>query len=173
MPVGGASVTGVTAYADAADELDGQLGGTRVDWVVVADGSGGTHAGLVAGFGDRVRVLGVDVGTRPDLDAVVPRLAAAAARRTGRPSPPSEALIDHERFGEGYGAICESAVEAIQLAGRLEGLVLDPVYTGKAMAGLVAAVREGRIGPDETAVFWHTGGAPALFATRYASTFTV
>ncbi len=63
-------------------------------------------------------------------------------------------------------------MEAILLAARLEGLVLDPVYTGKAMAGLVAAVRDGRIEPDATAVFWHTGGAPALFASAYAHTFT-
>ena len=173
MPVGGASVTGVTAYAEAADELTRQLGDQHVDWIVVADGSGGTHAGLLAGFGEHTRVLGVDVGTRPDLDTVVPRLASEAAARTGRPSPPDEVLIDHERFGEGYGEVSDSAIEAIALAARLEGLVLDPVYTGKAMAGLVAAVRDGRIGPDETTVFWHTGGAPALFATRYASTFAI
>ena len=173
MPVGGASVIGVSAYADAVDELHQQLAGEHVDWVVVADGSGGTHAGLLAGFDARVRVLGVDVGTRPDLEAVVPRLAAEAAARTGRPAPAGEVLIDHERFGEGYGAVCDSALEAIRLAARSEGLVLDPVYTGKAMAGLVAAVREGRIGRDETALFWHTGGAPALFATRYAAAFAL
>ncbi len=99
IPVGGASVTGVTAYVAAADELTAQLGGERVDWVVVADGSGGTHAGLLAGLGDDVQILGVDVGTRPDLDEVVPRLAAAAADRTSRAAPPERALIDRERFG--------------------------------------------------------------------------
>ena len=172
MPIGGASVTGVTAYAEAADELVSQLDGTNVDWVVVADGSGGTHAGLVTGFGDRARVLGVDVGTRPDLDDVVPRLANEAAEWTGRQPPTDDIVIDHERFGEGYGAIADSATEALEMSARLEGLVLDPVYTGKAMAGLIAAVRDGRIGHDETTVFWHTGGAPALFATRYAGIFT-
>ncbi len=171
IPVGGASVTGVTAYADAADELLDQLGGAVVDWVVVADGSGGTHAGLVAGLGDGVRVLGIDVGTRPDLDEVVPRLAAEAAVRTGRPDPPSEALVDHDHFGTGYGAVTEPMVEALRLAARVEGIVLDPVYSGKAMAGLIAAIRDGRIGDDETVVFWHTGGAPALFAERYSSVF--
>ena len=172
IPVGGASTTGVTAYAHAADELTEQLGDERVDRIVVADGSGGTHAGLLAGFGEHVQILGVDVGTRPDLDAVVPRLAAAAADRTGRRAPPPRADIDHDRFGRGYGAVTGDAVEAIHLAARLEGLVLDPAYTGKAMAGLVAAIREGRIGEDETVVFWHTGGAPALFAGRYAATFS-
>lgn len=172
IPVGGASVTGVTAYADAADELVSQLGGAHVDWVVVADGSGGTHAGLMAGLGAATTVLGVDVGTRPDLDEVVPALADEAARRSGRPAPPSVATIDHDRYGAGYGAVTDSGREAILLAARQEGLVLDPVYTGKAMAGLVHAVRSGMIGPDDTAVFWHTGGAPALFASRYAKEFT-
>jgi D-cysteine desulfhydrase family pyridoxal phosphate-dependent enzyme len=171
MPVGGASVTGVTAYADAADELRDQLDGETVEWVVVADGSGGTHAGLVAGFGADVAVLGVDVGTRPDLDEVVPRLAAEAAARTGRPAPPATVVIDHDRSGAGYGELTADGLEAIQLAARLEGLVLDPVYTGKAMAGLIAAIRDGRVTAADTVVFWHTGGAPALFATKYAGMF--
>jgi 1-aminocyclopropane-1-carboxylate deaminase/D-cysteine desulfhydrase-like pyridoxal-dependent ACC family enzyme len=169
MPIGGASVTGVCAYADATDELRAQLGGTAIDWVVVADGSGGTHAGLLAGFGDEAQVLGVDVGTRPDLDAVVPRLAAEAAARTNRAPPTTSVHIDHDRFGEGYGVCTDDGLEAIRLAARLEGLVLDPVYTGKAMAGLIAAVRDGRFTSRDVVLFWHTGGAPALFATRYAT----
>ena len=171
IPIGGASVTGVVAYADAADELYDQLGADKVDAIVVADGSGGTHAGLLAGVAGRARIVGVDVGTRPDLDDVVPRLASEAAARTGRPPPPTRADVDHARFGSGYGAITDAAVEAVELVGRLEGIVLDPVYTAKAVAGLVAAVRDGRIGRDETVVFWHTGGAPALFADRYATAF--
>ncbi len=172
IPVGGASVTGATAYAAAADELLGQLAGAPVDWVVVADGSGGTHAGLLAGLPESVRVLGVDVGTRPDLDEVVPRLARDAAARTSRAEPDGPLHVDHDRFGEGYGRVTRSSVEAILLAARLEGLVLDPVYTGKAMAGLIAAVRERRIEREATVVFWHTGGAPALFASAYANTFS-
>ena len=171
IPVGGASVTGATAYVHAANELVAQLGGTRVDWIVLADGSGGTHAGLLAGLDPDVQVLGVDVGTRPDLDDTVPALAAEAAARAGRAPPPERAVIDHERFGSGYGAVTDATIEAVHLAARTEGIVLDPVYTGKAMVGLIAAVRDGRIGANDTAVFWHTGGAPALFAHRYAATF--
>lgn len=174
MPIGGASVTGAAAFVDAADELLAQAergGGEAVDWIVVADGSGGTHAGLVAGLGDAARVLGVDVGTRPDLDDVVPRLATEAAARTGRAAPRDDLLIDHARFGEGYGAITEDALEAIERVASLEGVILDPVYTGKAMAGLIAAAREGHFAPDDTVVFWHTGGAVALFAHRYAELF--
>jgi D-cysteine desulfhydrase family pyridoxal phosphate-dependent enzyme len=175
MPIGGASVTGAAAYAWASDELLAQVdrdGHGDVDWVVVADGSGGTHAGLVAGLGGRARVLGVDVGTRPDLDDVIPRLAGEAAARAGRTAPPDELFLDHSRFGDGYGAITEDALEAIERVAALEGVVLDPVYTGKAIAGLIAATREGRIGGGDTVVFWHTGGAVALFAHRYAELFS-
>jgi D-cysteine desulfhydrase family pyridoxal phosphate-dependent enzyme len=175
MPIGGASVTGAAAYVWAADELLAQLdrnGEGSVDWVVVADGSGGTHAGLLAGLGGRARVLGVDVGTRPDLDDVIPRLAAKAAARAGRATPRDELVLDQSRFGDGYGAITEAALEAIERVAGLEGIVLDPVYTGKAMAGLIGAVREGRFGPGDTVVFWHTGGAVALFAHRYAELFS-
>ncbi len=175
MPIGGASVTGAAAFAWAADELLAQLdedGHGSVDWIVVADGSGGTHAGLLAGLGGRARVLGVDVGTRPDLDDVIPRLAVEAAARAGRPAPSDEIVLDHSRFGDGYGAVTESALEAIERVARLEGVILDPVYTGKAMAGLIGAAREGRLGAGDTVVFWHTGGAVALFAHRYAELFS-
>jgi D-cysteine desulfhydrase family pyridoxal phosphate-dependent enzyme len=174
MPIGGASVTGAAAYVWAGSELLAQVddGGSGVDWVVVADGSGGTHAGLLAGLGGRARVLGVDVGTRPDLDDVIPRLAAETAARVGRDVPDDELALDQTRFGDGYGAVTESALEAIDRVAGLEGVILDPVYTGKAMAGLIGAARAGRFGAGDTVVFWHTGGAVALFARRYADLFS-
>jgi D-cysteine desulfhydrase family pyridoxal phosphate-dependent enzyme len=175
MPIGGASVTGAAAFAWAADELLAQVdegGHGSVDWIVVADGSGGTHAGLLAGLGRHAQVLGVDVGTRPDLDDVIPRLAAEAAVRAGRSAPGGELVLDHSRFGDGYGAVTDSALEAIERVAGLEGIVLDPVYTGKAMAGLIGGAREGRFGAGDTVVFWHTGGAVALFAHRYAELFS-
>jgi D-cysteine desulfhydrase family pyridoxal phosphate-dependent enzyme len=172
IPIGGASVTGVASYVGAAAELEQQLSGTRADWAVVADGSGGTHAGLLAGLDPGTRVLGVDVGTRPDLDDVIPRLAGEAAARVGRAAPSAETIVDHAHFGRGYGDVTDEAVDAIRRTARLEGIVLDPVYTGKAMAGLIGAVRDGRITAADTVVFWHTGGAVALFAKRYADTFS-
>jgi 1-aminocyclopropane-1-carboxylate deaminase/D-cysteine desulfhydrase-like pyridoxal-dependent ACC family enzyme len=113
--------------------------------------------------------LGVDAGTRPDLDASVPAAASALARAAGLPEPVGHVVIDHEHFGSGYGAPTAACREALDLAARLEGLILDPVYTGKALAALMARVRSGHAGSDgEAIVFWHTGGSPALFADRYA-----
>jgi D-cysteine desulfhydrase family pyridoxal phosphate-dependent enzyme len=167
IPIGGASTLGALAYVEAARELVAQA--HDVDLVVVADGSGGTHAGLAAGFGDHSKVLGVDVGTRPDLAEAVPNMAADVAAFARLPSPSGRVQIDHQRFGSGYGDPTDSCRAALLLAARQEGIVLDPVYTGKAMAGLVAATRDGRIDPSsQRVVFMHTGGMPALFSSRYA-----
>ncbi|MDQ6726893.1 MAG: pyridoxal-phosphate dependent enzyme [Actinomycetota bacterium] len=170
MPIGGASAVGALGYVRAAAELQEQaqaaFGGLEL--VVVAGGSGGTHAGLAAGLGDHDLVLGVDVGARPDLDDQVPAKAAEVAALAGLPAPAGRPVVDHGRVGGGYGAATDDGREAVILAARTEGLILDPVYTGKAMAGLIAARRDGRIGSDTRTVFLHTGGMPALFAAAYA-----
>jgi len=166
IPIGGATPVGALGYIRAADEILDQLGAPP-SLVITADGSGGTHAGLVAGFGDHARVLGVDVGTRPDLDDVVPKEAAATAALAGRPEPVGDVQVDHEHFGEDYGAPTDAAREALHLFATREGLLLDPVYTGKAAAGLVTYAREGRL-PDGPIVFMHTGGVPALFTNTFA-----
>jgi D-cysteine desulfhydrase family pyridoxal phosphate-dependent enzyme len=171
IPVGGASITGAMGYVEAATEIDDQLEGVGRDdvLVVVADGSGGTHAGLVAGLGHHDRVLGVDVGTRPDLDDRVPAAAAGLAKATGLTTPGGRVVIDHDHIGPGYGAPTEACREALDLAARLEGLILDPVYSGKALAALISRARSKPAGLDgRTVVFLHTGGHPALFADRYA-----
>ena len=176
MPIGGASVVGSLGYVQAAAELRAQAveawGSPRIDAVVVADGSGGTHAGLAAGLGHLDLVLGVDVGARHDLDTQVPDKAAAAADRAGLPAPSGHLRVDQGRIGGGYGVATDDGREAVLLAARTEGLVLDPVYTGKAMAGLVAARRDGTLGAAARTVFLHTGGMPALFAGAYGSWLT-
>lgn len=166
IPVGGASTIGELGYVVAALELREQL--PELSYVVTADGSGGTHAGLVAGLGSHDLVLGVDAGTRPDLDDVVPVKAARAAALAGLPAPTGTCVVDHDRFGDGYGAPTEACREALGLAARLEGLILDPVYTGKALAGLIAAVREDSVPAEGALIFLHSGGLPALFEPRYA-----
>lgn len=102
MPIGGASIVGALGYVRGADELAAQL--PDFDVVVVADGSGGTHAGLAAGFGDHRRVLGIGVGARRDLDTAVPARAAEVARAAGREPPAGELRIDHTQAGPAYGA---------------------------------------------------------------------
>jgi D-cysteine desulfhydrase len=166
IPVGGASTIGELGYVAAALELRAQL--PELSLIVTGDGSGGTHAGLAAGLESLDLVLGVDAGTRPDLDAVIPGKAREAAALAELPEPTGTVVVDHDRFGDGYGAPTASCREALDLAARLEGLILDPVYTGKALAGLIAAVREGRAPDGGTLVFLHSGGLPALFEPKYA-----
>jgi 1-aminocyclopropane-1-carboxylate deaminase/D-cysteine desulfhydrase-like pyridoxal-dependent ACC family enzyme len=164
IPIGGSSALGASAYVAAARELTEQV---DPELVVVADGSGGTHAGLVAGFGDHGRVHGVHVGARPDLGAAIERLAAEAAQVAGLPAPTGRCRLDSDHIGAGYGVLDEAVAEAMLTMARTEGIILDPVYTGKAMAGLLAARREGVVGPGTLVVFMHTGGLPGLFARRY------
>jgi 1-aminocyclopropane-1-carboxylate deaminase/D-cysteine desulfhydrase-like pyridoxal-dependent ACC family enzyme len=165
MPIGGATPTGALSYVHAAEELLAQTDAAP-DWIVLALGSGGTHAGLLAGLPPSVRVLGIDVSRpEPPLSETIPRLAERTAALAGRPLPAFELHIaDHT--GEHYAAITNECRDAVKFAAETEALVLDPVYTGKAMAGMIAAIREKRIAG--TIVFWHTGGAPALFSDEFA-----
>jgi L-cysteate sulfo-lyase len=170
IPFGGSNRDGARAYADAAAELrtqQPQPGQRAVS--VVAVGSGGTMAGLVARLGPE-HVLGVHTGAVPDPRAAVAALASAI---TGEPADPGSLRLRTDQVGAGYGALTEETAAAIRLAARTEGIVLDPVYTGRAMAGLIAAVRDGGIGADMPVVFWHTGGLPGLFGHRDAAALAV
>ena len=166
ITVGGADPIGSQGYVAAARELQEQL--PTVDLVVVADGSGGTHAGLSAGFGTHDRVLGVSVGAFDDIEARVERLAVATARSVDLPDPSGVPLVSARFSPSGYGAEVDEAREAMHLAARTEGLILDPVYTGKALAALRAGLTDGTVGADRTIVFLHTGGAYGLLSERYA-----
>lgn len=166
MPIGGASPVGALGYVTGGDELLGQA--PDLDVVVLADGSGGTHAGLAVGLGDHAKVLGVDVGARPDLDEAVPAKATEVAALAERTPPTGTCRVDHAQIGGGFGVPSDAGREALELAARLEGLVLDPVYSGKGMAALIAARREDRLAADQQVVFLHTGGLPALFAGSFA-----
>ncbi len=158
VPYGGSNAASAAAYDEAGREILEQVPGVR--HVVVAVGSGGTMAGLVTALG-AARVLGVDTGAVDDPRAAVLRLLTDMP---GGGEVPSEALrIDRDRVGGGYGRLTDEVRSAIVLTARAEGVVLDPTYTGRAMAGLTAAVREGRITPGEPTVFLHTGGLPGLF----------
>ncbi|MFI7707730.1 1-aminocyclopropane-1-carboxylate deaminase/D-cysteine desulfhydrase [Nonomuraea sp. NPDC049480] len=167
IPIGGSTALGAAAYAPVARELAERL---DPGLVVVAAGSGGTQAGLAAGFGDHGKVLGIDVGARPGLAAAIEELAAGAADHAGLPAPTGRCRLDPAQAGEGYGVPTDAALAALRAAARADALLLDPVYTAKAMAGLFAAVRE--LPQGTRVVFVHTGGLPGLLATRYADWLT-
>ena len=171
IPVGGASAVGVGAYALAACEIEDQflaIDNFAMDWIVLADGSGGTHAGLLLGLGaSHTRVLGVDVGTRPDLDEAVPDLVTSTAEFLSVANNMGKVFIDHDHIGPGYGRASEQTISALRTAAQSEGLILDPVYTAKALDALRTHAADGRI--NGRVVFLHTGGTPALFTQEYES----
>jgi L-cysteate sulfo-lyase len=157
IPFGGSDATGARGYVLGGRELLAQAPDLRT--VVVALGSGGTMAGLVAALGPE-KVLGIDTGAREDPLAFV---AALAGELGAAGAGPDRLRARFDLVGSGYADLVESTESALLLAARSEGIVLDPIYTGRAMAGLVAAVRDGDIKPGEKTVFLHTGGLPGLF----------
>lgn len=174
IPLGGSNATGALGYALCARELSIQAealcGG--LDAIVLASSSGGTQAGLIAGLvalDHPARVIGVDVdGDREKTAAAVREVAAAVAERLGLDADEVVARIDvvSGYGGPGYGLPTPEMRRAVELAAQCEGLLLDPVYSGKAMAGLMGMIAEGRFAAGERVVFLHSGGAPALFAYR-------
>jgi D-cysteine desulfhydrase len=171
VPFGGSSALGASAYAAAGDEIAQQVDEAvgHEDFVVVtACGSGGTHAGLAAALGHE-RVMGVDVGALPDPAAVVGPLAREVAELVGRPTPPGEPWLVRDQVGDGYGAPTDACLAALRLVARSEGVLLDPVYSGKAAAGLIQHSGEIRA---RVIVFLASGGLPALFVSRYEAWLT-
>lgn len=171
FPSGGSTPTGALGYVRAAQELVGQCDdrGLNLARITVATSSAGTLAGLLLGLRglDRpIPVTGIAVydDPRQTRERVI-ALADGTATRLGIEPPDADAIdIRGDELGPGYGQPTESMREALELCARLEGLLLDPVYSGKAMAGLIAMVRRGEIAKTDEALFWHTGGSPALFA---------
>ena len=170
FPVGGSDGVGVLGYVAAAVELRDQLdaAGIRADRVVTAVGSAGTAAGLALGLALLdwpVRLDAVCVShTAEESTADITRLVGEAAGVLGVPVPALDQLrVDDAFVGPGYGLPTEEMWAALRTVARTEGIALDPVYTGKAAAGLLAGIAAGEIGPDETVVFLHSGGLPGLF----------
>jgi len=170
IPGGGSNPGGALSSVDCAreivvqaDELD-----LRIDRIVTATGSAGTHAGLVAGLavmGADVPVLGIGVrAPKERQEANVFKLAEETAALLGHAGRVSrdQVVADCDYVGEGYGLVDQGVIDALKLAARTDGIVLDPVYSAKAMKGLIALSRAGRF-KGETLVFLHTGGAQGLF----------
>jgi D-cysteine desulfhydrase family pyridoxal phosphate-dependent enzyme len=171
IPYGGSNPTGAVAYAYAMKELLDQ--NILPDWIVFPSSSGGTQAGLVLGarhFGFKGEVLGISVDVEAQtLKANVAALATETSELLGQKVKfqPSEIQVNSDYLGGGYGVLSQAEREAILLFARTEGLLLDPVYTGRAAAGMIDLIRKGFFKPTDSVLFWHTGGTPALFADQY------
>ena len=171
IPGGGSNALGALGYVSCAEELLAQSFdmGLEIDHLVCASGSGGTHAGLLVGMvgnNSGIPITGVSVRhpaarQEPHISA----LAAATAEKLGiaQPIPTEASVVDDRWVGEGYSLPTDTMIEAVTLLARYEAILLDSVYTGKAFAGLVGMIREGRFSKDDNVVFLHTGGAPSLY----------
>lgn len=172
VPYGGSSPTGAAGYSYAIQELISQ-DIVNPDWIVFASSSGGTQAGMVAGqriFGLEGKVLGISIDEPEDaLKSKVADLASEVTDRLGNriDLTPDDVLVNPDYAEPGYGVLTDREREAVKLFARYEGLLLDPVYTGRAAAGMIDLIRQGYFKPDENILFWHTGGTPALFAEKY------
>jgi D-cysteine desulfhydrase len=172
IPGGGSNAIGGLGYAACAQELQQQCfdQGVSFDRVVVGSGSSGTHGGLLAGFlGNHIQVpiVGVGVSRDPaDQEPLVHREAQAVLDLIGIPmTVPREAVVSVGGYWQPkYSIPNDKMVEAVQLLARTEGILLDPVYTGKIMAGLIGLARQGFFKPRERVLFLHTGGLPSLHA---------
>ena len=172
VPLGGSNAIGTLGYVDATRELQSQLDefGLRPTRLFYASGSRGTQAGLELGariFNVAHKCVGIAVsGGEETKREHAARIAneAAALIGAGVRVHPEDLATDQDHYGEGYAIATHDCVEAIRLVASTEGVVLDPVYSGKAMAGMLAHIRSGTISPGETIIFLHTGGVPGFFA---------
>lgn len=172
VPGGGSNAIGSTGYVACAQEIMDQLFdlGINIDHMVCPSGSAGTHAGIVAGMtgiNANIPVTGVSVNRSKEVQTdAVWNLAKATAERVGVHNEITRDLVQvtDEYVGPGYSLPSDEMVEAVQLLARTEGILLDPVYTGKVMAGLIGMIREGKFKKEDNVLFLHTGGSPALYA---------
>ncbi|MGD9333580.1 MAG: D-cysteine desulfhydrase [Desulfobacterales bacterium] len=172
IPGGGSTPIGATGYVACAEEILSQAfeKGLNIDHIVCASGSAGTHAGLVSGFfgnNSNIPVIGINVSRKKDdQEKIVYDLAQGTAAHVGiRSSIPREAVVCFDEYvGPGYSLPTPEMVEAVKMLATTEGMLLDPVYTGKAMAGLINLIRKGHFSKDDNVLFIHTGGSPAIYA---------
>ena len=172
IPGGASNAIGATGYVSCAQETLQQLSetGLQIDHMIVPSGSAGTHAGIVVGIhgsNGQIPVTGINTGrSKSDQEALVRKLVTETAERVGVAGGVPEDLIVclDEYVGPGYSLPTDSMIEAVKLLARTESILLDPVYSGKAMAGLIDLVRKRHFEDGANVLFLHTGGSPALYA---------
>lgn len=171
IPYGGSSAIGAVGYLEAMHELKDQ--GFDPDWIVFASSSGGTQAGMALGarlYGLKAKVLGMGIDNlNLNFRTTIANLANETANQLDFDIQltPSEILLNEDYCQSGYGKLQPAEIEAIKLFASKDGILLDPVYTGRAAAGMLDLIRKGFFKPEEKILFWHTGGTPALFAEPY------
>ena len=172
IPGGGSNKLGSLGYVSCAEEILQQSYdmGLALDNIVCSSGSGGTHAGLVTGLtGNNANIPLIGISTRAAKEAQTDKLFKLANETADMLGVAGgiarEAIVVHDDYvGEGYSLPTDGMTEAVELFARLEGILLDPVYTGKTAAGLIDLVRKGHFKEDDNVLFVHTGGSPALYA---------
>ena len=175
IPVGGSNGLGALGYVQAMIELNDQLskGRVKVDTIVFATSSGGTQAGMVVGArisGFKGKILGMSIDQRSSQEPSYQSELAAIANEAANlidsryEFTEDDFTVNYDYLGLGYGVVGNLERESIRLTACTEGLLLDPVYSGRAMGGLVDLIKKGFFSLKDTVLFWHTGGAPALFA---------
>jgi len=173
VPYGGSNELGAIAFATAALELQQQRGELLFTHIVFASSSGGTQAGLMLGkqmLGERYQLVGIQIDKEDDERDAFENKVLSLANRTAAlvnfiyEFSATDLMLNSSYLGPGYGVIGELEREAILLTARTEGVLLDPVYTGRAMGGMIDMIRTGKLGRQDKVLFWHTGGAPAIFA---------
>jgi D-cysteine desulfhydrase len=171
IPYGGSSAIGALGYLEAMHELKNQ--GFDPDWIVFASSSGGTHAGMALGvrlYGLKAKVLGIGIDNlNLKFSSTIARLANETSSQMGLDISlePADILLNEDYCQSGYGKLQPAEIEAIKLFASCDAILLDPVYTGRAAAGMLDLIRKGFFKPEEQILFWHTGGTPALFAEPY------
>ena len=175
IPYGGSNELGAIAFIEAYKELNAQREALKVDFshIIFASSSGATHAGLMLGnkmLETYSQIVGINID-KGEMDKVpfdehIVSLANSTAQfiAADYQFTADDLILNSDYVGDGYGVIGELEKEAIALTAQNEGILLDPVYTGRAMGGLIDMIRTGQIKATDNVLFWHTGGAPALFA---------
>lgn len=170
IPLGGSNVVGATGYVLAMQELMKQLAEQQlnIDFIIFASSSGGTQAGMVLGaqvYGFKGDVLGISIDHPADtLRTQVGALATATATHLGLEQSPllDYVVVNDDYLGQGYAVVGDTERDAIRLVAQKEGILLDPVYTARAMGGLIDLIRWGAFTRGQKVLFWHTGGTAAL-----------
>jgi len=181
IPYGGSNAIGATGFVAAMVELQDQLKsmGENISHIVFASSSGGTHSGMLLGraeLKESYNLIGINIDKDETFGMPLREYILLLANQTAHllgsqyTFTGSDLDLNCDYYGDGYGVVGELEREAIRLTARHQGILLDPVYTGRAMGGMLDMIRKGRFSAGDSVLFWHTGGSPALFS--YADTLT-